>query len=90
MKLVNLQTYLKPYRINLFIIRNRAQITVLQEDKLLEVEMLHPKVENLCWLHKVAPGFPINGSKVKLMILYTYIHIFGLKYILSYIIGVIL
>ncbi|KAL2740823.1 hypothetical protein V1478_000964 [Vespula squamosa] len=75
LKLVNLQTYLKPYRINLFIARNRTQITILQEDKLLEIEMLHSKVDNLCWLHKVAPGFPINGSKIT--IIHEPVHFYG-------------
>lgn len=74
LKLVNFQTYLKPHRINLFIARNKVQITMFEE-KFLELEILRSKVDDLCWLHKVAPGFPVNGSKIT--IIHEPVHFYG-------------
>ncbi|KAK2576221.1 hypothetical protein KPH14_005590 [Odynerus spinipes] len=75
LKLASPQTNFKLYRLNSLITRNKAQITMLHKDNLFEIDMLHSKVNDLCWLQKVAPGFPINGSKIT--IIHEPVHFYG-------------
>ena len=37
---------------------------ILEDEKFTEVEPLHVQSSSLAWLHKVAPAFPVDGSKV--------------------------
>lgn len=44
-----------------------TNISMLAEEKELEVETVQPEVNVLSWLYKSAPCFPINGSKIKII-----------------------
>ncbi|XP_034180645.1 phosphatidylglycerophosphate synthase 1 [Osmia lignaria lignaria] len=46
---------------------NITQISMLAEEKDLELETVEPEFHTLSWLHKSAPCFPINGSKIKII-----------------------
>lgn len=46
---------------------NITQISMLAEEKDLELETVEPEFHTLSWLHKSAPCFPINGSKVRFL-----------------------
>ena len=58
------QTELKSFHIGLSVIRNIAQIAMLDEEKVLDVNAVQSELQALSWLHKAAPCFPVNGSKV--------------------------
>ncbi|XP_076234399.1 phosphatidylglycerophosphate synthase 1 isoform X2 [Calliopsis andreniformis] len=42
-------------------------IAMLDEEKISEAETIQPELYALSWLHKAAPCFPINGSKIKII-----------------------
>ncbi|XP_033336225.2 phosphatidylglycerophosphate synthase 1 isoform X1 [Megalopta genalis] len=47
--------------------RNIIQIAMLDEEKIFEDEMAQPEFHALSWLYKVAPCFPVDGSKIKII-----------------------
>lgn len=53
--------------VNLAILRYKVQLTMLDDEKFADVEVISPEINNLSWLHKVAPGFPVNGSKITII-----------------------
>lgn len=49
------------------VITNITQISMLAEERDLEVETAQPEFHLLSWLYKSAPCFPVNGSKIKII-----------------------
>ncbi|XP_033214352.1 CDP-diacylglycerol--glycerol-3-phosphate 3-phosphatidyltransferase, mitochondrial isoform X2 [Belonocnema kinseyi] len=46
----------------------KEQITVLDDRcRLSEIDTADFEISSLSWLHKVAPGFPVNGSKITII-----------------------
>ncbi|XP_017884472.1 CDP-diacylglycerol--glycerol-3-phosphate 3-phosphatidyltransferase, mitochondrial isoform X2 [Ceratina calcarata] len=48
------------------VVRDIAPITMVAEEKDVDYETVHPE-HTLTWLHKSAPCFAINGSKIKII-----------------------
>lgn len=62
------QVNLKSYRsLGFFVSRSKAQIAMLDEEKILDVETAQSDLQALSWLTRAAPCFPIHGSKVTII-----------------------
>lgn len=64
--LINSKTELKSSYIGSFAKRHITQIAMIDEEKDFEVEIMQSELHTLSWLHKVAPCFPVHGSKVEI------------------------
>ncbi|XP_076171608.1 phosphatidylglycerophosphate synthase 1 isoform X2 [Ptiloglossa arizonensis] len=65
--LINSKTELKSSYIGSFAKRHITQIAMIDEEKDFEVEIMQSELHTLSWLHKVAPCFPVHGSKIKII-----------------------
>ena len=61
------QTELKSFYIGPSVIRNIVQIAMLDDEKVLDVNTVQSELQALSWLHKAAPCFPVNGSKIRII-----------------------
>lgn len=64
--MTNSQAELISFHKGSYVIRNITEIAMLEEEKVFEVETMQPELYSLSWLNKVAPCFPVNGSKVNM------------------------
>lgn len=68
-KLLNAATEAKVRYIDFLFTRSKAQIAMLDDEKLRDMDVsTQQEINILSWLHTMAPAFPVNGSKVKLYI----------------------
>ncbi|KAJ8667440.1 hypothetical protein QAD02_009103 [Eretmocerus hayati] len=54
----------KSLKSSVCVIRCKMQAAILGDENIAEIEGIHYESNSLTWLHKCAPAFPIDGSKV--------------------------
>ncbi|XP_025152893.1 CDP-diacylglycerol--glycerol-3-phosphate 3-phosphatidyltransferase, mitochondrial isoform X2 [Harpegnathos saltator] len=67
-KLLNTAVEAKVRHIDLLVARNKAQIAMLDDTKLRDLDIpLQQEINMLSWLYTVTPAFPVNGSKITII-----------------------
>ncbi|XP_058809123.1 CDP-diacylglycerol--glycerol-3-phosphate 3-phosphatidyltransferase, mitochondrial isoform X3 [Phymastichus coffea] len=62
-----LNSKLRRHKLSISIIRCKMHSAALEVEKISDIEIVQVESTSLTWLHKVAPAFPIDGSKIKII-----------------------
>lgn len=67
-KLVNVAAEAKTRYVNSPFARHKTEIAMLNKEKIQNLDIsVQQEINMLSWLHTMAPGFLVNGSKVKII-----------------------